>query len=201
MKKEIQLKGKALIDQVRNLETKNSEKISLKDNTGKDIKMTLYRDGVTDKKIMTIFKDPHASADQKLGVVAEYLWQEGKESASFLAEMFRTKGQHTKETRAFKTEIRFDFEQLSNLLVLLFQDISNTIDKGFDVEVILQDISQHFKNAAEIVTKKQDEIIQHRLKEKGFGLYIDKKGEVYDTNTPDLVDIVKKDIEDTKTNE
>lgn len=45
-----------------------------------------------------------------------YLFSRGAESASFLLDLARSKGEHVKETRVFKSQIRFDFEALVDML-------------------------------------------------------------------------------------
>jgi hypothetical protein len=78
--------------------------------TGKKSIVTIDREGTHDVKLIQALADKNLTRDQKDGVISMYLFERGKENASFIAELFRYKGQHTKETRAFTSQMRFDFE-------------------------------------------------------------------------------------------
>ncbi len=64
-----------------------------------------------------------------------YLWERGKESSSFFVDLFRYKGEHTKETRAFKSQMRYDFEIFVNQFSKFIREQSRLIGVsiGFDV--------------------------------------------------------------------
>lgn len=90
-------------------------KVSVTDPlTGITREITIDRTGYGENKLIVALADPNLDRDKKDHVLSMYLWERGKESASFLVDLMRYKGEHTKETRAFKSQVRFDFEILSN---------------------------------------------------------------------------------------
>jgi hypothetical protein len=95
--------------------------------TGKSALVKISRDGTTDEKLAAIMLHPESTREQKDSMIANYLFERGLESASFLMELFKSKGMHTKETRAFKSQIRFDFEMLVNLFVNWLESTSENI--------------------------------------------------------------------------
>lgn len=95
--------------------------------TGKKTSLTLNR-ATDDPEQLGAVLLSNRSKDTKDAYLANYLFAQGLESASFLAELFKSKGKHTKETRAFKSQMRFDYEVLINSLTLGLTDISNTLD-------------------------------------------------------------------------
>lgn len=78
--------------------------------TGETRTITLDRTGTNENKLIMALADPDLTRDRKDHIISMYLWERGKESSSFLVDLFRFKGEHTKETRAFKSQMRFDFE-------------------------------------------------------------------------------------------
>lgn len=70
----------------------------------------IQRDGTPDSKLIIALADPKLKRDQKDAVLSAYMWERGKENTSMMVDLFRYKGQHTKETRAFTSQVRFDFE-------------------------------------------------------------------------------------------
>lgn len=64
-----------------------------------------------------------------------YLFERGKESASFLADVIRSKGQYAKEGRVFQSRMRFDFEVFVNMFVSHLQRQAEMIGKMFNTEI------------------------------------------------------------------
>lgn len=83
--------------------------------TGSKAMVTVERDGTHEAKLVMALADKGKTRDQKDHVLGMYLFERGKENASFLMDLFRYKGAHTKETRAFKSQMRFDFENFVSL--------------------------------------------------------------------------------------
>src|SRR3990167_5402718 len=86
--------------------------------TGKTALVSLDRSGETAENVASILVSHDATKDQKDRAITAYLFDRGMESASFLAELFRSKGQHTRETRLFKTQMRFDYESFVSVFTL-----------------------------------------------------------------------------------
>ena len=78
--------------------------------TGKKSLVTIQRDGTPESTLIMQLANKDNTRDLKDHYLSMYLWERGKESTSMLVDLMRYKGQHTKETRAFKTQMRFDFE-------------------------------------------------------------------------------------------
>lgn len=84
-------------------------------------------EGTTDKKLATILADSNSTEDQKMSMVSLYLFERGRESSSFIADLMLYKGQNTKETRKFKSEIRFDFTLFLNTFCTFLIDGGQSI--------------------------------------------------------------------------
>lgn len=78
--------------------------------TGKDRVVTLSRMGHTEENLLLTLADPDLSRDRKDFAISMYLYERGAHNTSMMVDLMRYKGQHTKETRVFKSQIRFDFE-------------------------------------------------------------------------------------------
>lgn len=78
--------------------------------TGKEATVQLSRTGVQEADLIMALADPNVPRDQKDHALSMYLWGRGAESASMIVDIMRYKGEHTKETRVFKSQMRFDFE-------------------------------------------------------------------------------------------
>lgn len=79
--------------------------------------------------------DPNLNRDQKDHLISMYLWERGKESSSFLVDLFRYKGEHTKETRAFKSQMRFDFEIFISQFSKYVRAQAEMVAKGLKVDL------------------------------------------------------------------
>lgn len=86
------------------------------------------------KEIIIILKNKNLSSDQKNALLSTAIFAKGMESASFLAELFLSKGNMTRETREFKSQMRFDFEFFSKDFILLLKKTGKKILKDiFDI--------------------------------------------------------------------
>lgn len=105
-----------------------TENITVKnDVTGKETSLTIQRDGTPDSKLVIALADPNLTRDQKDHVMSMYLYERGKESSSFIVDIMRYKGQHTKETRAFTSQMRFDFELFVSMFTEYLEGTSKSI--------------------------------------------------------------------------
>lgn len=103
------------------LETETTVEITNPINGNKAL-VTISRTGTTDEKLAAIMLHPDATRDQKDSFVSNYLMERGKDSSSFIAEIFRYKGAHTKETRAFKSQMNFTLEAGLNDVSTILRD-------------------------------------------------------------------------------
>ena len=118
----------------------DSQKLQITGLSKKTALVDLTRDGTTDEKLAAILLSPTSTQEQKDSLLSLYLFERGKESSSFLAELFASKGQHTKETRAFKTQMRRDYEvivdALSSFMELSSSSILSTIAPSESLELL-----------------------------------------------------------------
>lgn len=170
--------------------------------TGKSADIVLHRDGTTDDKLAMIMLSPDATKEQKLSLVSQWFFERGNENASFLAELYLSKGTHLKETQAFKRQLRWDFESFANTIVLLFQDVSEDIIHGLQADLsqrsILESIAERLSKGADLLTKQREKITEERMREKGYGIYLDRNGQAYSIFDDDIVDVITKEKEDIK---
>jgi hypothetical protein len=90
--------------------------------TGRSAQVKIERDGTPDSKLILALADKTLDQEQKDHVLSMYLYERGRESSSFIVDLMRSKGQHTKETRAFKSQMRFDFEMFVSSFVVYLQN-------------------------------------------------------------------------------
>src|ERR1700753_121165 len=62
--------------------------------TFKEADVVVSRNGTTEEKLAMMLLAPDATKQQKESMLAGYLFERGKESSSFLAELFVSKGTH-----------------------------------------------------------------------------------------------------------
>lgn len=86
----------------------------------------LDRSGTTDKKLAAILKSS-VSQEQKDIAIISHLFEKNLDTAGYLGEMALWHGQHTKETRAFKSQMRFDFELFVSIFTTFLQDTSTSL--------------------------------------------------------------------------
>ena len=112
----------------KEIKTPKSEEITLKNPfTGREFSFTLDRGGMTAEKLSLVLTDKEVDEDKKDAAISMYLFEKGMESASFLADIIRYKGQNTKEVRQFKSIMRFDFDNFISHFTNYLDGISNSI--------------------------------------------------------------------------
>jgi len=113
-----------------------TEKVSVTDPiTGVTKEITLDRTGYGENKLIVALANPDLNRDQKDHMLSMYLFERGKDSASFLVDLMRYKGQNTKETRAFKSQMRFDFELFVSQFSKFIRDQSKLIGICLDMDI------------------------------------------------------------------
>ena len=183
----------------KSLVVKNEEEEMVKVKspiTGKTTDVVVRRDGTTDQKLAMVLLDPESSKEQKDSWLSNYFFERGKENASFLAELYVSKGTHLKETQAFKRQMRFDFESFANTIVLLFQDISDDIKNRIDTNFAWDNLRERLQKGAELLSKQREEITEARMREKGYGVYLDRNGQAYSIFDKEIVDVINKEREE-----
>ena len=169
--------------------------------SGKETDIVLSRRGTTDEKLAMIMLSPDATKDQKDSQLAAYLFERGRENASFLAELFVSKGTHEKSTQAFKRQIRWDFEVFANVVSILFKDIADDIKMEmagdhYSIQKLFERLAERLAKGAELIEKKRADITEARMREKGFGVYLDRQGKAFSIFDDEIVDVVKGDKEE-----
>ena len=107
------------------------QKITVRDPlTGESKEITLSRAGYNEVKLIEALADPKLTRDRKDFELSMYIYERGMHNTSMVVDLMRYKGAHTKETRVFKAQIRFDFEAFVNGFATYLADrekISETI--------------------------------------------------------------------------
>ena len=155
------------------------------------------RAGTTDKALSLIMKDKALSTDQKFKAVSNWLWDNGKENMSMLGELFLFKGQHTKETRAFKSQVKFDFEMLVASMCQLYKDLASGLEKDIkkkDVRIALDNLAKRLASGAEMLDTANKNLTLQREASRGYGIYVDKNGKVYSILDEKAEGAIKKHI-------
>lgn len=199
-----------------------------------DGSLKIHEDAEQEKKLGQIMLSD-SSTESKNAALAEYLFIQGLENASFLAELFLTKGMFTKESRLFQSQMRFDFDTFIKTYCQYLRDdaewtlkvygLLHMLDKENKVKMyesiksgkslesyISENVDESFLKADIVLVGKalrahdeslllQDAIgenVMERLKSKGFGIYVDKKGKVYSIFDEDIESKVAEEKEEIK---
>lgn len=186
--------------------TPKKEKFKVKNPiSGKEANITLHRDGTTDEKLAMIMLSPDATKDQKDSILASYLFERGRENASFITELYISKGRLFTETQAFKKQMRWDFESFANMISLLFSDMAddmetNSIKRGgmIDYNLAFRQLAERLKKGSEIINKQREGITEARMREKGFGVYLDKNGKAFSIFDDEIEGVVHQEREEAK---
>ena len=109
--------------------------------THKKTLVTYDRAGHTEQKLIVALANPDVSREKKDHALSMYLFERGAESASFIADIMRSKGEHTKETRVFKNQMRFDFQSFVDTFVAYLDGQANRLAKTLDFDLKKQKAS------------------------------------------------------------
>lgn len=227
--------SKHIKEELDELGLEASEEIEVENPvTHQKTKVIVQRDGTPESKLIIALADPEKSRDQKDAILGMYLFERGKESSSFLMDLFRYKGSHTKETRAFKSQMRFDFEMFVGLFTNYLESVGKGIWGEMELDIspeeFLEGYTKYVKEGGERsilsysatlglqMSQSKAGVIQMairsiseaqklrdtvakmteaRMREKGFGIYIDTTGKPYSIFTDDheIDDVIKRDRE------
>jgi hypothetical protein len=194
IRKELKSKGLAAI-----------ERVTIKNPvTGKKSVAIIERDGTPESKLVLALVDKTKSQEQKDGVISAYLFERGKESASFLLDLYQSKGKHTKETRVFKSQMRFDFELFADLIVRMLHEASLAIARDVGpkgAEQTLLELGNQFSHTADTIADRMQKITEERMRDKGFGIYIglDRKPySIFDDNFDEVIAKERTRVEQLK---
>jgi hypothetical protein len=128
--------------------------------TGSIIDYPIDRRGMTEQKLSMILADSNSSEDQKMSALSLFLFEAGKESASFLADLFMYKGQNTREVREFKSTIRGDFTKIvSALSQTLIENARFVLKEFFPKEGAEDVVREAFKWIEDEFKKNKEKIL------------------------------------------
>lgn len=114
-----------------------TEMIEYKDPfSGAMRKIMIDRRGTTDEKLALALLDDKTSREQKDSMISMYLFEKGKQGASMLMDLWGYKGQHTKESRAFQSTMRFDFELFLSTFQVFLNDSHDRIWNKLPLEQV-----------------------------------------------------------------
>jgi len=184
----------------KTLDLKDKEEVEIKNPVnGNTALVTLDRTGTTDDKLAIALNDSTMNREQKDSMLSLYLFERGKESSSFIMDLFASKGRHTKETQAFKSQVRFDLTAMANFLAVFFSDTKTQIykdleDKTNSIE-IFKTLADRFESASEKLIEMMNKITEDRMRENGYGIYISKDGKPYSIFDEGVDEVIKKDKE------
>jgi hypothetical protein len=207
---------------IKRLGLKPTEVIEYKDEfTGQVKKIMLDRRGTTEEKLGIALLDPKVSREQKDSMVSMYLFEKGKEGASMLMDLWMYKGSHTKESRAFQSTMRFDFEMFLNTFQIFMNDSADLIFNNLPVEIVevkdkegktkdivrttrvatteelaitMGEIGRYFRMTSSLLGKRIRAEVDKRERAKGKGIYIGLDNKPYSVfEDGDVVEVVAKD--------
>lgn len=171
------------------------------------------RSGINFDKLGAFLGDPKKSRRQKESMIAAFLFEEGKENASFIAELFLSKGTAMRDQQAFKSQMRFDYELITDELAWLLHELSNTIKDSLhewkfktkmptvdeEIDIIygaFDKLATNMRIGSDRIIEKAKKVTLDRMREQGFGIYISKDGKPYDVynDGEEIVKVVSEDI-------
>jgi hypothetical protein len=113
-----------------------SPEIEFKDPiTGEKRLAVIDRTGYSEGNLITALSNPETPRDRKDFLLSMYLYERGAHGASMVADLMRYKGHHTKETRVFKSQIRFDFETFVDTFAAYLKDQSRLIGLTLGINI------------------------------------------------------------------
>lgn len=189
--------------------------------TGQLKKIIIDRRGTTDEKLALALLDDKVSRDQKDSMLSMYLFEKGKQGSSMLMDLWMYKGAHTKESRAFQSTMRFDFELFLQVFQTFMQDSADLVFKNLPIKVtmintatdhpeeiisVTRDVSaneiavvlgrfaQYHRMTSDLLGKRIRAEVEKRERSRGKGIYIGMDNKPYSVHEDgDIVEIVAKD--------
>lgn len=172
-------------------------------------KIMIDRRGTTDEKLALALLDDKVPREQKDTMISMYLFEKGKHGASMLMDLWGYKGTHTKESRAFQSQMRFDFELFLNAFEMFLSDSADLIFKNLPIEVVeveeevdgkkvkkevvkvtrdvstneiavvLGEFGRYHRMTGTLLSKRIRAEVQKRERAKGKGIYIGMDNKPY----------------------
>ena len=135
-----------------------------------DKSFTLDHGGTTEQKLALVLADPNINREQKDAVTSLYLFERGKESSSFLMDLFQSRGTMVKESRQFQSRMQFDWEFFVNMFCTLISEqaktMLNTVLPGCDMYGIWYDALTFLKEKEEEYQKAYQKARESKKIEK-----------------------------------
>jgi hypothetical protein len=110
-----------------------------------------------------------------------------------------------KETQAFKRQVRFDFESFANSISILFRDLADDIKSclGKEDKIGLQEVADavatmadRLQKGAELIERQREKITEARMREIGYGVYLDRNGQAFSIFDEEIESAIKNDKEE-----
>lgn len=112
------------------------EQVTVRDPlTGKLSNIVIDRTGFNEKKLIVALADPKVTREQKDHFLSMYLWERGSENSSFMVDLIRYKGEHTKESRLFSARTKMDFDAFVGSFTHYLQEQSNLLGITLGVDI------------------------------------------------------------------
>ncbi len=103
--------------------------------TGETKLVVLDRTGHNEKDLGKTLMDPKLSRDRKDHALSMYLFERGAQNVSMIIDLFRYKGQHSKQSQVFQSRMRLDFETFVNSFVRYLDNQSRLIGVTLGVNI------------------------------------------------------------------
>lgn len=209
----------------------DQKQIAIHPISGRELPVAMHPRNSTDERLAGVLLDPQATRERKDSAMAMALFEMGKESASFLADLYLSRGALTKETHQFKSQMRFDFEMFVNGFTLFLNQTAHSITDAFlptketeeilgevenelegssagkgtmealkklydisdQTQLVLLDLGLRFYSEAEHLKEGVRKITENRMREAGYGIYIDKHGKIYSVFDSELEAAIESD--------
>jgi len=144
--------------EIKKFGLKPTELLEYKDPfTDETKRIMIDRRGTTDESLALTLLDPNLTRERKDTAISMYLFEAGKQGNSMLMDLWIYKGAHTKESRAFQSTMRFDFELFLSVFQTFMHDSADIIFKNLPIEVVeVEDEVDGKKVKKEIVRMKDD---------------------------------------------
>lgn len=127
--------------------------VQVKDPLTGDTKLVNFdRAGHTEQKLIIALANPDLKRDQKDHALSMYLFERGAENSSMLIDLFRYKGEHTKESRVFQSRMRFDFEAFVSMFTSYLRNQSRLL--GLTLGVNIKEEKEKFQKWLELPKNK-----------------------------------------------
>lgn len=134
-----------------------TETLSYKDPfTGESKSIMIDRRGTTDETLALALLDDAMPRERKDSLISMYLFEKGKEGASMLMDLHMYKGAHTKESRAFKSQMRYDYEMFLHVFQMFMRDSHDLLWESLPLELATVEVDGKSK---EIVKIKQGAVL------------------------------------------